>query len=392
VLALCLWASGAPSIVYPLYATQWGLTPTATTAVFATYPVVLVLVLVLFGNLSDHIGRRATILVGLSFLLLGALSFAVAPDVGWLFAGRALQGIGVGFSVGAASAALVEYNPGSNTALPGSVNTASQSAGLVLCTLVGGALTVLAPAPLHLSYWVLVLLVLLVAAACMFLPERDRATMAAGRWRPPGLRVPRTLIGVYAVSALAVTAAFAMGALFLGLGAQIARDVVGSTSVLLVGAVLSCSYLVIGVTAVAASRLRPRSSVAGGAVAAITGLTLLFTAAQEHAFPVFVGAAVVCGLGYGLSMSGGLAVASIGAPAHHRARLLSAVFLAAYLVQGSVAFGAGLTATHTGLQQAIALVIPLVGALSLVSLVAVTWIGRRAVINSAATSNPVTVR
>ncbi len=155
VLTLCLWASAAPSLVYPVYATQWGLTPTVTTAVFSTYPVVLVLVLVTFGNISDHIGRRATILIGLGFLLLGALAFATAPDVGALFAGRALQGVGVGFSVGAASAALVEYNPTRNASLPGSLNTVSQSLGLVLCTLVGGALIVFVPGPLHSSYWVL---------------------------------------------------------------------------------------------------------------------------------------------------------------------------------------------------------------------------------------------
>jgi len=40
----------------------WHLTPTATTAVFALYPIVLVVFLLVFGQISDHIGRRATML------------------------------------------------------------------------------------------------------------------------------------------------------------------------------------------------------------------------------------------------------------------------------------------------------------------------------------------
>ena len=65
VAGLALWASGAPTVVYPLYAAQWNLSPAVTTAIFAAYPVVLIPVLIIFGNLSDYIGRRAAILIGL---------------------------------------------------------------------------------------------------------------------------------------------------------------------------------------------------------------------------------------------------------------------------------------------------------------------------------------
>lgn len=57
---------------------------------------------------------------------------------------------------------------------------------------------------------------------------------AATRWRPQGLRVARPLVGTYVVSALAVTAAVGMGSIFLALGAQIARDVVGTADILLI--------------------------------------------------------------------------------------------------------------------------------------------------------------
>lgn len=54
-----------PCIDIPLYAAEWGLTTFATTAIFAIYPVFVVLTLVIFGNVSDFIGRRETMLLGL---------------------------------------------------------------------------------------------------------------------------------------------------------------------------------------------------------------------------------------------------------------------------------------------------------------------------------------
>ena len=51
-----LWTSAAPAMTYPLYASEWHLTPTVTTAIFAVYPLVVVTVLIFFGDISDYIG------------------------------------------------------------------------------------------------------------------------------------------------------------------------------------------------------------------------------------------------------------------------------------------------------------------------------------------------
>src|SRR5882672_8636774 len=85
VVAHTLWTSAAPSMTYRLYASEWSLTPTVTTAMFAVFPIVVVTVLICFGDISDYIGRRATILVGLVFSLLGTACFAIALSVPWIF-------------------------------------------------------------------------------------------------------------------------------------------------------------------------------------------------------------------------------------------------------------------------------------------------------------------
>src|SRR6187402_3097190 len=88
VLALSLWASGAPSVLYPVYAAQWNLPPVVTTSVFGVYPLALLVVLLFFGSLSDTIGRRRAIHIGVALIAVSAAVFALAPNVGFLYLGR----------------------------------------------------------------------------------------------------------------------------------------------------------------------------------------------------------------------------------------------------------------------------------------------------------------
>lgn len=81
VLALCLWASAAASVLYPSYEVKWHLSSVVVTSVFGTYPVALLLVLLVFGGVSDIIGRRRTMLIGIALIALSAVLFAVAPNV-----------------------------------------------------------------------------------------------------------------------------------------------------------------------------------------------------------------------------------------------------------------------------------------------------------------------
>src|ERR1700724_2642861 len=110
VVSHTLWTSAAPALTYRLYAQEWHLTHTVTAGIFAIYPIGVVVMLVGFGGISDQIGRRATMLAGLFASLVGTLLFAVAPDVRWLFAGRALTGIGVGLAASPSTAAILEFS------------------------------------------------------------------------------------------------------------------------------------------------------------------------------------------------------------------------------------------------------------------------------------------
>jgi MFS family permease len=79
--------------------------------VFSTYAAVLVAALLLFGRLSDRLGRRPVLVGGLAVGALAVVVFAVAGSTGWLFAACGCQGLAVGMVSGPATAALVELEP-----------------------------------------------------------------------------------------------------------------------------------------------------------------------------------------------------------------------------------------------------------------------------------------
>jgi MFS family permease len=93
------------------------------------FPIIVVAMLIGFGGISDRIGRRAVMLLGLGTSLVGTVLFAVAPDVWWVFVGRAFTGIGVGLAAGPSTAASLEFS---------SQQEAKRSAALTMTAQAGG--------------------------------------------------------------------------------------------------------------------------------------------------------------------------------------------------------------------------------------------------------------
>ena len=362
VAGLALWASGAPTVVYPLYAAEWHLTPALTTAIFAAYPVVLIPVLLIFGNLSDFIGRRAAILIGLTALALGSAVFGLAPDLAWVFAGRGLMGVGVGLALSPATAAMIEFGGPSRAHRASSTTTAATATGLALATLVGGALVQYAPFPLHLTFWVLTVVTVTTGALAWFFP-RHTPDESAGRWRPRGLAVPAGARREFAAGTLAVSAAYAMGAVFLALGAQIARQLIMSDNAFVDGAIISISAVMIGVVAILARPLPARISLFFGPIALALGLGTLVGSGLAHSLVLFVVASILSGTGYSLLFSGGLGMVAASAPEHRRGAVISAAYVVGYLLQAVCALGLGAIATSSGLLTAIE-----IGAVPLIAL------------------------
>lgn len=376
VLALSLWASGAPSVLYPVYAAEWNLPPVVTTSVFGVYPLALLIVLLFFGSLSDTIGRRRAILIGVVLIAASAAVFAIAPNVGFLYLGRVLQGIGTGFAIGAASAALVENNYTGNPRIASSLTTVSTSTGLTLALVVSGALGQLAPLPLVLSFGVLFALAV-AAFVLTWLTPRDETIGA--RWSFARPRVAPGMLRTFVLATISVSVAYAVGAIFLSLGANMAREFTGTTNLLVIGLLLGSSSLSIGITALFLSKAHAHAAVLVGAVLSIIGLGLMAAASATGSLGLLLAWCLVGGVGYSFAFTGGLLLINRNAPSHHRGATLSLLYLFSYLIQAATAIGAGALATNLGLQRAVEIAAPALAALATLAIVLslVDLLGRR---------------
>jgi predicted MFS family arabinose efflux permease len=352
VVSHTLWTSAAPALTYRLYAQEWHLTHTVTAGIFAIYPLAVVVMLVGFGGISDQIGRRATMLAGLFASLVGALLFAVAPDVRWVFAGRALMGIGVGLAASPSTAAILEFSSPEHAQSAASVTMAAQATGFAAALLLGGALTEYGPWPTRLCFWVLVLFLTLLLTATWFLPRHTVDDSGADkRSRMPS--VPRGISRVFAVSSTAMVAAYTFGVLVLSLGGQVEHDLIGSPNAFLNSAVLSLFPIVMGAIGIIARTLSPRTALIAGALVSGLGMALLILAVNLRDLPIYLLATAAAGGAYSLLFVGGLQVINAVAPAHHRGGTLSALYLLGYLSMGALALLLGAIATGRGLSLAV---------------------------------------
>jgi MFS family permease len=352
VVSHTLWTSAAPALTYGLYAREWHLSHTVTAAIFAIYPLAVVVMLVGFGGISDQIGRRATMLAGLFASLVGALLFAVAPDVLWVFAGRALMGIGVGLAASPSTAAILEFSSPERVRSAAALTMAAQAIGFAAALLLGGALTEYGPWPTRLCFWVLAFFLIVLLIGTWFLP-RHTSGGAGGDWRSRMPSVPEDIRRVFAMSSTAMVAAYTFGVLLLSLGGQVEHDLIGSPNAFLNSAVLSFFPIVMAAIGMIARTLSPRTALIAGALISGVGMVLLILAVTWRDLPLYLLATAAAGGAYSLLFVGGLQVINAAAPEHRRGGVLSALYLLGYLSMGTLALVLGAIATTRGLGLAV---------------------------------------
>ena len=149
----------------------------------------------LAGHWSDHIGRRAALILAVVAGLAGGWIFAQAEGLAALSAGRALQGVAVALATGASAAALRELLP-SRPEWASRFTLLASAGGVAAGPVIGGLLSML-PGPTTAPYYVhsvvlaglLVPLYLLQARPAIMPADGRQAIQGAGA--APAVRVHR---------------------------------------------------------------------------------------------------------------------------------------------------------------------------------------------------------
>ena len=336
-----------PTPMYALYGHQMHFAVLTTTVIYATYAGGVLFALLAFGRWSDAIGRRPVLLAGVVFALASAAVFLVADSVPMLLVGRVLSGLSAGIFTGTATAAVIEAAPEKWRTRAAAVATVANIAGLGTGPLLAGLLVEYAPAPLHLSFIVHIVLALLAGAAVLIVPETSQRTGNIGVQR---LSVPVEVRTVFVIAALAAFAGFAVTGLFTAVAPSFIYQVVGITNHAIAGLIACSIFAASAVAQVAAGGLAPQRAVAIGCAILVVGMVILAVALHFSSLAGLIAAAVVSGIGQGISFSRGLAAVAERTPADRRAEVSSTYFVVAYVAISLPVVGEGLAAQRWGLQ------------------------------------------
>ncbi len=351
LLALLSAASSTPSPLYAVYAARWHFSSITLTAIFGVYALALLAALLTTGRLSDHLGRRPVVLLALLVLLAGVLAFIAASGAGWLFTARILQGLGTGMAAGAISAWLVDLQPPDRPGLGSVVGSVAPISGLAAGTLGAGLLVQYGPDPLHLVYWVLLALFVLALASMPFLPdvtERRPGWLASMR---PHIGVPRAARSLFAASVPSLIATWALSALYLSLGPELALSLLHSDSTL-AGALVIVALM--GPGALAAALLHaaePRLLEIRSLFVLIVGVGITLLAVALGSPVGLYAGSVIAGIGYTPAFSAVFRGLVPLAPPDKRAELIASIYVVAYLAFSLPAIIAGVAVTHYSLRE-----------------------------------------
>jgi MFS family permease len=364
VIGLALFASGTPSPLYGTYRELWGFSPVVLTLIYATYAFGVLAALLLAGRLSDEIGRRPVLITALATLMATSVLFMLADSTAWLFVARGIQGLATGLALGAASAALLDLHPKRNPSAVGLTNGVVSAGGMGLGVLVSAFLVQLAPAPRVLPFVVLFVLFAIAFAGALLMPE---PVEAAGRPRltPQRPSIPPMVRRPFFLAALAVISSWSIGGLFISLGPALAAQLLHTDNHLVTG---------LGVFALAGSgavaqlvfgRTAPWAGTAVGSLALATGMVAIVIGASTETTALYWLGAVVGGGGFGVAFLGGLRALSAAIPPQHRAEVMSAFYVVAYLAISLPAILAGVLVTPLGLESTFEIFGSVIAALAL---------------------------
>lgn len=323
-------ASAAPIPLYGLYRAEDGLSYVDLSLSSVVYFIGAVTALLIFGRLSNHLGRRPVSLLALAFAAVASIAFLNVHSVGPLLVGRLLQGL----SCGLASTALASWLVDASDAVPSWVAPAVISCGpmtgLTLGGVGSGVLVEYGPIPRQIPFLVVLGLLLL----CALLITRGRETMTRQpgviRSFKPHFALPPAAREAYLVAACTFVCTWALGGFFQAFGPAMAREQLHSTSAVAAALVFASIMAPSVLGASIAGRFRPVQVQRFGMLFFVLAIIGLLFSLSAGWLVSFLGASVLAGIAQGAILSGSIQSMVSTLTMGERANVFSVIYVTSY--------------------------------------------------------------
>nr|MBD9681667.1 MFS transporter [Pseudomonas sp. PDM20] len=340
-----LAAAAAPTPLYALYRESWQFSPALLTLVFSIYAGGLMLALLVFGSLSDHLGRRPVIRAALILELLAMAVFLYANSVELLIVARLLQGFATGIATSVLGAAMLDIDRERGPL----INSVAPMLGMAMGALGSSTLVQFGSDPLHEVYVWLLAVFALGIVLLRWLPESISRQPGALASLKPRIRIPPQARRAFWSVAPLNASLWALGGFYLSLGPTLARQVTGLQVPMIGGGLVSLLCLC-GALAIFALRNQPAAVILRrGGLALIIGLLITLLGVDSGNLWLFFLGTAVAGLGFGGAFLGALRSVVPLAHAHERGALMASFYVLSYLAFSVPAILAGLAIQRYGL-------------------------------------------
>lgn len=342
MIAALFAGSTALTPLYVIYKQAFGFSQITLTLVYAVYVVGNLAALLLFGRLSDVIGRRPAAMAAMAVAIVSALLFLLAENLAWLDIARILSGLGIGVGAGTGTAWLAELIEGEDKSRAAIVATSTNFVGLGVGALVSGLLAEYAPWPLRLVFAVYLAMLVLVT----LLIWRTRETVAMpGRLSDislrPRLSVPASIRARFVAPAVTGFGAMALVGFYAALAPSILAQQLHVANHAEAGALFFELSIVAAATILATARLSSRFTMLAALVLMVPTVALIVAAQFYASMAIMIVATALCGVAAALGYRGGLQVVNQIAPAKRRAEVVSAFFICCFCGNALPVIGIG---------------------------------------------------
>jgi MFS family permease len=327
-------AAGAVTPLLVVYREQWKFPAALLTLAFAVYAIGFLASLLTLGSLSDHVGRRPVLIGALVTQLVSNVTLLVAPAIGWVIAGRIVQGVAAGAATTAFTAALVELAPTNRKRMGTVLGSVSLTGGLAVGSLLAGLAIQVTTTASSLVFTVLTGITILGIVVIALSPESVPRAPGALRSLLPRIAVPPATRGELAAAAPVIVATWMLAGLSGGLAPSMVRSVFHLNSGLLnglSGAIAPAASAVIGL---AFARLDPRRAMTIGIYAAIVAPIGITSGVLAGSLPIMIIGQAIAGAGFGACFTAALLLIFPLAPVHQRAGVVAVIYIIAYIAFG----------------------------------------------------------
>ncbi|MFF6999858.1 MFS transporter [Streptomyces sp. NPDC008313] len=358
----------APTPLYPVYGEAFGFTPFTVTVVFAVYAFGVVAGLLVFGQLSDQVGRRPVLIVATLLALGAALVFLIARNLAVVLVARVLSGLAAALVTGAATASLTDRMDPRARVGPATLALFANMGGLASGTLLAGILADLAPDPLR-TPWVVMGVLSAAGLLGVMVSGESSAHRSGFSPRPQPLHVPGEIRSDFLRSAMAAGAGFAVLGVLTAVTGLFLGTVLDETSHSLTGLVVFIAFACTALGQLLVRSLKPSRALPAACAGLVAAAALIATAMfTGTAAPLLAGSAVN-GVATGVALGHGLGNITTRGEPEHRGASVSTFFAILYTMLAVPAIGVGVLIRETSLRPAGEIFSAVVAALSLAVLI-----------------------